>query len=149
MITAEGLKEYTLEKQNISAISWRSVLLVEETGVPGENHPPAASHWQTLSHNVVSSTPRLSGIRTHNFSDCIGSLKSDYHTVTTTTPSVYSNVSILSNNILHVYLYLKRLLEHVYLFVMIYYVARVVTLTKPIVEFHWLIICFRSVRLSP
>jgi len=24
---------------NISAISWRSVLLVEETGVPGENQP--------------------------------------------------------------------------------------------------------------
>jgi hypothetical protein len=37
-------------------ISW-SVLLVEETGVPGENHQPVASHWQTLSHNVVSSTP--------------------------------------------------------------------------------------------
>jgi hypothetical protein len=31
---------------------------VEETGVPGENHRPAASHCQTLSHNVVSSTPR-------------------------------------------------------------------------------------------
>jgi hypothetical protein len=29
---------------NISVISWRSVLLVEETGVPGENHRPAASH---------------------------------------------------------------------------------------------------------
>jgi hypothetical protein len=29
---------------NISAISWRSVLLVEETGVPGENHQPIASH---------------------------------------------------------------------------------------------------------
>jgi hypothetical protein len=29
---------------NISVISWRSVLLVEETGVPGENHHPAASH---------------------------------------------------------------------------------------------------------
>jgi hypothetical protein len=26
---------------------------------------PAASHSQTLSHNVESSTPRLSGIRTH------------------------------------------------------------------------------------
>jgi len=39
---------------NISAISWRSVLLVEETGVPGENHRPIVSHWQTLSHNVVS-----------------------------------------------------------------------------------------------
>ena len=40
--------------------SWRSVLLVEETGIPGENHRPVASHWQTLSHSVVSSTPRLS-----------------------------------------------------------------------------------------
>ena len=29
---------------NISAISWWSVLLVEETGVPGENHRPVASH---------------------------------------------------------------------------------------------------------
>jgi len=45
-----------------------SVLLVEETGVSGESHWPAASHWQTLSHYVVSSTPRRSGIRTHNIS---------------------------------------------------------------------------------
>ena len=29
---------------NISAISWRSVLLVEETQVPGEKHRPVASH---------------------------------------------------------------------------------------------------------
>ena len=29
---------------NISVISWRSVLLVEETGGPGENHRPIASH---------------------------------------------------------------------------------------------------------
>ena len=43
---------------NISVISWRSVLLLEETGVPGENHRPVASPCQTLSHNVVSSTPR-------------------------------------------------------------------------------------------
>jgi hypothetical protein len=41
---------------NISVISWQSALLVEETGVHRENHQPAASHWQTLSHNVVSST---------------------------------------------------------------------------------------------
>jgi len=32
----------------ISVISWRSVLLVEETGVPGENHRTAACHWQTF-----------------------------------------------------------------------------------------------------
>jgi len=38
---------------NISVVSWRSVLLVEETGGHGENHRPVASHWQTLSHNVV------------------------------------------------------------------------------------------------
>jgi hypothetical protein len=29
---------------NISVISWRSVLLVKETGVPRENHQPAANH---------------------------------------------------------------------------------------------------------
>jgi hypothetical protein len=29
---------------NISIISWRSVLLVEETGGPGENQRPVASH---------------------------------------------------------------------------------------------------------
>jgi hypothetical protein len=29
---------------NISVISWRSVLLVKKTGVPGENHRPVASH---------------------------------------------------------------------------------------------------------
>jgi len=28
---------------NISDISWRSVLLVKESGVPGETHRPAAS----------------------------------------------------------------------------------------------------------
>jgi len=31
---------------NISVISWRSALLFEETGVPGENHRPAANHRQ-------------------------------------------------------------------------------------------------------
>jgi hypothetical protein len=30
---------------NISVISWGSVLLVEETGGHDENHRPAASHW--------------------------------------------------------------------------------------------------------
>ena len=54
---------------NISVILWQSVLLVEETGVPGEYYRPAASHWQTLSHNIISSTPCLSGIWTQNVSD--------------------------------------------------------------------------------
>jgi hypothetical protein len=42
-----------------------------------------------LSHNVVSSTPRLSGIPTHNFSgdstDCTCSCKSNYHAIMITT----------------------------------------------------------------
>jgi hypothetical protein len=48
---------------NISAISWRPVLLVEETGVAGENHQPVCKGY-SLSHNVVSSTPCLSRVRT-------------------------------------------------------------------------------------
>jgi hypothetical protein len=51
---------------NISVIWWRSVLLVEETAVPGENHRPVASHWHILSHNVVHLA--LVEIRTHNLS---------------------------------------------------------------------------------
>jgi len=43
---------------NISVISWRSVLLVQETG---ENYRPVPSHWHTLSHNGVSRTPRHEG----------------------------------------------------------------------------------------
>ena len=52
----------------------------------GENHQPTASNWLSLSHNVVSSTHRLSGIPTHNVrGDCIGSYQSNYHTITTMT----------------------------------------------------------------
>ena len=43
---------------NISVVSWQQVLLLEETGVHGENHQPVTSHLQTSSHNVISSTPR-------------------------------------------------------------------------------------------
>jgi hypothetical protein len=48
--------------KNISVILWQSALmalLVEETGIPEKIMD--LSH---LSHNVVSSTPRLSGVRT-------------------------------------------------------------------------------------
>jgi hypothetical protein len=71
---------------NISEISWWSVLLVEETGVPWENHWPAASHWQTLSHNVVSSTPRQGGEFELTMlvvigTDCADRCKSNYNTI--------------------------------------------------------------------
>ena len=61
---------------------------MEETGVPGENHRPAASHWQTLSHNVVSNTSAWTGLKLTTLvgigTDCIGSCKSNYHTIKTT-----------------------------------------------------------------
>ena len=42
---------------NITVILWRSVLLVEETRVPGD----LTQITDKLSHNVLSRTPRLSG----------------------------------------------------------------------------------------
>jgi hypothetical protein len=39
-----GFMVFNATFNNISVTSLRSVLLVEETGVPGENHRPAASH---------------------------------------------------------------------------------------------------------
>ena len=50
-----GFMVFTATFNNIPAISGRSVLLVEETGLPGKKHRHAASHRQTLSQNVVSS----------------------------------------------------------------------------------------------
>jgi hypothetical protein len=47
--------------QRFPVISWWSVLFVEETGVPRKNHKPVVSHWQTLPHNVVTSTPHHEG----------------------------------------------------------------------------------------
>jgi hypothetical protein len=40
----------------VTCISWWSVLLVEETEIPRENHRHIVSHRQTLSYNVVNPT---------------------------------------------------------------------------------------------
>ena len=57
---------------NITVIPWWIVLLVDKAAVHRENYRPAASQWQTLSHNVshnvALSKPRLNRIRTHNVS---------------------------------------------------------------------------------
>ena len=84
---------------NISFISWRSVLMMEEIRVPGENHRPVVSYCQNVSHDGVSSIPRheltmLVVIGT----DYIGSCKFSYHTTTTRTiptqPNKYVNHSM-------------------------------------------------------
>jgi hypothetical protein len=85
---------------NISVISWRSILLVKEIGGPGENNRSVASRWQTLSHNVVHLA--LIEVRTHNISgigtDCIGSCNSNYHTTTATTSLTKNKENRTNNN---------------------------------------------------
>ena len=39
---------------NISVISWRSVLLMDETRVHSENHWPVTSHWQILFNPLMT-----------------------------------------------------------------------------------------------
>ena len=58
----------TIKGVNVMMLNATSTIFQLYRGgfIVGENQRPAASHWQTLSYNVVSSTPRLSGIRTHN-----------------------------------------------------------------------------------
>ena len=66
-------------------------LLVEESILPGQNHRPVASHWQTLSYNVVLVHLAWKGFELTTLvvigTDCIGSCKSNYHMIMTTTAS--------------------------------------------------------------
>jgi len=67
---------------NISVISLRSVLLVEETGGPWENHRPVASHIMLYTSPWLRFELTTSVVI---ITDCICSCKSNYHTITATT----------------------------------------------------------------
>ena len=75
----------------ISAISWQSVVFLEETGIPEKTHRPAANHWQALSHNVVSRSRVVFELKTLVVIDteCTGNHKSNYHTITITAVPIY------------------------------------------------------------
>ena len=66
--------------KNISVMSWRSVLFVEETGRSAENHRPVTSFWQTYHIMLYTSLWSRFELTTSVVigTDCIGSCKSNY-----------------------------------------------------------------------
>ena len=77
-----GIMVFNATFNNISVISWRSVLLVEEPGGPGENHRPVESHWQIYHIMVYRVHLPINRIQTQNLSSNRNQLHR-YHTTTT------------------------------------------------------------------
>ena len=93
------------------------LFLVEETRVRRENHQPVATHWQTWSHNVVSSKPRHErGSKLTTLvailigTDCTGSCNSNNNTITTAfcELALYLNITA----VYHAYVTLISSVQH-------------------------------------
>ena len=84
---------------NISVIflSRQSILLVEKTALPGENHIPVASHSQII-YCCIEYTSPWAGFELTTLvvigTDCIGSCKSNYHTITSNATSTQPAVGL-------------------------------------------------------
>jgi hypothetical protein len=87
---------------NISVISWQSVLLVEETRGPGVKTTDLSQVTDKLYHIMLYTSPLSRFELTTSVAigtDCIGSCKSNYHTITaTTTPDLRLRVTNLHIN---------------------------------------------------
>ena len=81
----DWLIDWLIERhfQQYFSISCRSLLPVEETRVPGENHRPDASHWQIY---CIEYTSLRAGFELTTLVVIgTGTCKANYHTITTAT----------------------------------------------------------------
>ena len=105
-----GVMVFNTIFNNISVISWRSVLLMEESGVLGENHWLVASPWQIYLIMLYRVHLAWTGFELTTLmvigTDCIGSCKSNYHTITTTTMMAPTDQIALVQDILRYTTYL-------------------------------------------
>jgi hypothetical protein len=84
---------------NISAISWRSVLLVDETGVPGETITCRKSLTNFITECCIECTSPWTRFELKTLvmigTDCTGSNESNYHTISTMTAPIYLQIKFL------------------------------------------------------
>ena len=100
---------------NISAISWRPVLVVEEAGVSGENHRPWARNWLTLLLAAAS--------RMHPFCDLQSRART--HAVfviglyellgNRTTYLIEPTGPLRSEYIIHLFVFIKYWMQNIYI----------------------------------
>ena len=70
LVTSCGLCfiKFNATFNNISIISWQTILLVEKGGLPGENHRSVASLRQTFHIMLYHVHLTTNGVRTYNVS---------------------------------------------------------------------------------
>ena len=99
---------------NISVISWWSVLLVEETGVPRENHLTSCKSLTNFTkYCCIEYTLPWMGFKLTTLvvidTDCTGSCKSNYHMIMTTMAPLDNACNIIGSSTI----FLKNLIFHV------------------------------------